>query len=94
MAKKRPVVTLADYKQKKSEEGSFDIIGDRGTVFSVPPAVLWPDDVQRLSAIGDLTGLAAAVLGEETFALFVAEGGSAILLSSLIEEHGGMSLGK
>lgn len=97
--KQRPThvkrVKLSDYKDRKADEGSIEIEGDAGTVFRVPPPELWDDDVMALSQADDNLAVATRLLGgEETYAQFVAEGGSAATLMGIIAEAHGVTVGE
>ena len=54
---------------------------------SVPPAILWPDDVFTSS---DADG-ARLILGDK-YVAFTAAGGTALLLFELVKQHTGASL--
>lgn len=87
-------VKLADFKERKAEEGAIDVEAEDGQVFRIPPPELWPDEVGELARTGDLVALAVAVLGgEDRFEAFKAAGGTATLLNAIVGDVHGDSLG-
>lgn len=84
---------LADFKKKKAEEGVVEIEGEGGTIFTVPPPALWSDDVLAL-ADGNPLEASRALLGEETYEQWVAEGGNASTLMMILREAHGLGLGE
>lgn len=88
---KLPPVSLADFKAKKAEEGAVRIeAGDR--VFVVLPPELMADDtysefIKYEGSPESIVDQARLLMGAE-YEEFVAAGGSAILLLSVIAEAG------
>ncbi len=64
---------------------------DAGT-FKIPPPDLWADDVMLLSSV-DPIGAARALIGD-TYDDFVAAGGSAAVLMSIVNDVHGASTGE
>ncbi len=93
---KRPPIEFEDFKAKKNEEGAIPIRMGDGTVFSVPPPELWPDDALKSRAGEDIdpVGMAEALLGVDRYAAFVALGGSAAALSAIVQEYSGLTVGE
>jgi hypothetical protein len=91
-------VNLAAYKAEKQAEHGIEIEGENGEVFRVDPPHLWPDEVlEQLDTAGGLsTGtvrVARALLGDQ-YDAFVAAGGSAALLSMIVEDQVRGALGE
>lgn len=87
-------VKLSDFKAKKADEGAIEIETDDGTVFRVDPPELWDDELTELSQNDDNVGLAKRLIGEEEYPAYVAAGGNAMLLMSIIAEVHGVSVGE
>lgn len=91
----RRKVVLNDFKAKKMDEGAIDIEAADGTVFSVPPPELWPDEAQDFMPQKDYIGLAKLLLGgDDEYARFTAAGGSAALISAILADEHGATLGE
>lgn len=84
-------VNLADYKERKENEGAIDIEAG-GETFRIPPPELWPDEIGKLR--GDLVAQASLLMGEDRFAAFVAAGGSATLVDAILKDQHGADAGK
>lgn len=85
-------VVLDDYKAKKSAEGSIEIETSAG-VFTIPPPELWPDEVGTFARANDDVGAATVLLGgEDRYREFVAAGGSATIVWSIIKDEKGATL--
>jgi hypothetical protein len=87
-------VVLADYKAKKIDEGAIDIELDDGTIVTVPPPQVWPDDVILAARTGDPIGPAKLLLGDKEYERFLAGGGSGSVLNAIIFDELGMSPGE
>lgn len=95
-------VVLADYKERKADEGAIDVVLPDGTVFRIPPPELWPDGAMRKIQAANRPGAEAYdieeqardICGAAEFELFVAQGGSAVLIQALIKDHHGTSTGE
>jgi hypothetical protein len=88
-------IKLADFKAAKAEEGKIIIEADDGTEFVIPPAILWPDEVNVLAVQGRHVEAARLVLGEDVYDKFVAAGGNAQILGAVVrEENEGTPLGE
>lgn len=87
-------VKLSDYKAKKEEEGAIDLVMDDETVWRIPPAELWPDAVGEMLAKQDPLGAARALVEAtgKNYAEFVAAGGSAAIVLSVVGEEQGMDV--
>lgn len=85
-------VNLAEYRERKENQGAIDVEAPSGRVFRIPPAELWPDEVPFLR--GDLPAQAAAIMGAEEFDAFKAEGGTANILDAIIKDEHGAEAGK
>lgn len=80
-------VNLSAYKAEKRDKDSIEIETDDGDVFVIDPPSLWPDSVAELAKNQDLQGIARALLGDARFDEFVAKGGSATIISKIVEEE-------
>lgn len=88
-------VVLADFKAKKRDEGAIDIELENGTTVRVDPPELWPDEAQKLGRAGDDEGAAVALLGgQDQYDEFVAGGGTAMLLWSIVKDVHGLNAGE
>lgn len=87
-------IKLSDYKESKANEGRIEIEADDGTVFVIPPAVLWPDDAADRYRLGDIVGCARVIMGEEEYEAFKAAGGSAGIVGALVGEEYGANPGE
>lgn len=84
-----PPVDLADYKAKKQVEGGIEILAD-GRVFVIPPIQCMTDEqFQQFQKArkdgGDLVAQARSMLDD--YDAFVAAGGTALLLLSIVADH-------
>jgi hypothetical protein len=79
-------IVLQDHKAKLAESG---VEIDTGTdVFHIDPPQLWPDNVLQLAKDEDIVGMARTLLGgDDRYAEFVAQGGSAGLVASIVEDE-------
>jgi hypothetical protein len=82
---------LSEFTERKREQGSIEIETDDGSVFRVDPPELWPDDIASAT---NNEAAARLIMGGDPFDAFVAAGGSATLLVSIIAEAHGVSLGE
>lgn len=83
---KIPPVNFQDFKDKREEEGAIPIvIGDR-TFIVRPPEQLADDDLKRFFELEDQDPVAQARMMMDNYDDFVALGGSAMLLMSIIQE--------
>lgn len=84
---KIPPINLTDYKAKKAEEGAVPIVvGDR--TFYVRPSELMSDaEYEAYNAVKGEDIVAQARLMMVDYDDFVAAGGSAILLLSIVKDH-------
>lgn len=87
-------IKLADYKQKKRDEGAIEIEMEDGSVFHVDPPELWPDEIQPLALAEDGVGMAKILIGEDRYADFVAAGGTASMVSAMVGDELGLSPGE
>lgn len=96
-------VNLADYKERKADEGSIDVDLPDGTTFRIPPPELWPDLVtlriqaeQASPSDAPYTHeqMARDIVGTEEFDHFVAQGGTATLFHMLLKEEHGLEPGE
>jgi hypothetical protein len=91
MAKPR-TVNLADYKAKKSDEDSIDIVGASGDKHRILPMALMSDKDLALLRKASEDPLGSAVVmfgGQDAYDAFVADGGSAALAHAIFAEtHG------
>lgn len=83
-------VVLSDFKARKEQEGAIDIETDSG-VFTILPPELWPDAALDPDA-DPITG-ARALLGDR-YDDFVAAGGSAAIISAIVTDEHGLSMGE
>lgn len=84
---------LDDYKQKKRAD-AIEIEAGDGSVFTIDPPALWHDDLLQKAAGGgtpDPIESGRLLLGDR-YDAFVAAGGSAALLNSIVAEEYGVSV--
>lgn len=86
-------VQLDEFIDRKRAKGAVEIVTGDGTVFTVDPPPLWPDSVAEHAARNDIVGIARALLGDR-YDEFVAKGGSAAVLSAILEDHHGLTVGE
>lgn len=88
-------VVLSDFKAKKRDEGAIEIEAEDGTVYRIDPPELWPDEAAVAAQAEDVVGLATALIGgPEKYQEFVAAGGSAAIVSSVLAEVHGIEVGE
>lgn len=87
-------VNLADFKERKENEGAIDIEMPDGQTFRIPPPELWPDEVADYAEKREIVAMAEAILGAERFAEFKTAGGSATIINAIFAEHHGADAGK
>lgn len=84
-------IVLEDHKLKYADRG-LDIEA-AGQLFHVDAPQLWPDDIMALATANDMIGIATAVLGgPDRYQAWCAAGGTAGLLSGIIEEEFGATI--
>lgn len=95
MTKTPAGVVLKDFLAKESERALPIVLAEGPPLKALPPE-LWPDEVTaKLVNKDDIAGAAALIIGGDTeYARFVAEGGNASILLSMIERHFGATVGK
>ena len=87
-------INLNELRERKRAEGSIEIETDDET-FVIDPPELWSDDLVALATSGDNLALSKALLGgDDTYARFVAAGGSQALVGAILTEAKGFALGK
>lgn len=102
MSKRRHAqVDLADFKERKADEGSVDVKLSDGTRMRIPPPELWPDVVieriQAERAGGDaypLERMARDMVGDEPFDMFVADGGTTTLFHAILADSHQLDVGE
>ena len=84
---KVPPVDLADYKAKKAEEGAIPIRANGSTFYVRPVECLTDDEYFSYSKAkgDDIVGQARIMIDD--YDGFVAAGGSAMLLLSIVKDH-------
>lgn len=88
-------VKLSDFKAEKADEGAIEIEDDNGEIYHIDPPELWSDDITALNDADDNIGVARALIGgDDQYEKFVAAGGSAMLLLSIIGDTHGVSVGE
>lgn len=87
-------IVLHDFKDKKRLEGQLDIELSDGSVLTVPAPELWPDETEPMIRAGENVALGRFLLGEESYEAFLADGGTAALLGSMVSERHGVDPGK
>ena len=96
MSHPKPIVSLADYKAKKEEQGSVPIdIGDGDVIYTRSPWSLPDEDMKALAkadTLDDVETVARIILGDN-FDRFIAAGGTSTLLASILDEHGSDLIG-
>lgn len=85
-------VKLSDFKAKKEAEGAIDIEGNSGQIYRVPPPEIWPDSISSLLAANDMIGAARALIGDDRYEEFVADGGSSSAVLAIVADVHGISL--
>lgn len=87
-------VKLSDFKAKKEQEGAIDLVMNDESVWRIPPPELWPDAVGEMLAKTDTLGAARALVeaGGKSYAEFVAVGGSAAIVLSVVGDEHGMDI--
>lgn len=88
------VINLADFKDKKKQEGSLEIELSDGTKIHIDAPEIWPDEAVPFIEAKDNIGLGRFLMGEENYDLFVADGGSSAMIGSMLDERHGATLGK
>lgn len=83
MGKKR--YNLADFKERKREAGVEVELSDGSTIL-IPPPELWPDGTEQLD---DAAVMAKAIVGDEAFVRFTADGGTGLLLMGIVKDSQG-----
>lgn len=94
--KKRHVhhVKLTDFKAKKADEGAVEIETDDGEIYRVDPPELWDDSITEMSQNDDNIGVARALIGPDRYAAFIAAGGNAMVVMSILADVHGVSVGE
>jgi len=94
-------VVLADYKERKADEGAIDIVLSDGSTFRIPPPELWPDvvvsrvQVERAGgAAYGLDEMARGIVGDDEFDRFVADGGTSTLFHSILKDEHNLDPGE
>lgn len=82
-----PPVDLADFKARKAVEGAIPIVAGDRTFYIQPPELLSDDDWLRLQEVKGRDLVAQARLLLDDYDDFVAAGGSAVLLLSIVKDH-------
>ena len=91
MAKK---ISLSDYVERSLAKGSIDVdLAEHGTI-RIPPMELWADEVFDTATSGDTTGALVKLLGEDAAARFGAAGGNYRILSGIVRDRLGLSVGE
>lgn len=85
---------LAEFVERHLAENGIPITLPDGTTVVIPPAELWPDDVQPLLDAEDFAGAARVILGAEAYDQFTAAGGSWKLLNLIMRDAKGASAGE
>lgn len=88
-------VVLAEYKEKMLREKSVEIgLSDGSSIFMLPPQ-LWDDSFIQIAKDEGDQALAEKLLGgPENYKRFIDDGGTSMILMSLIAETMGTDLGK
>lgn len=102
MSKRRLAeVVLADFKERKADEGAVDVKLSDGSRMRIPPPELWPDVVmdriQAERAGGEaypLEQMARDMVGGEPFDMFVADGGSTTLFHAILADSHQLDVGE
>jgi hypothetical protein len=84
---------LSEYIESKRSGRQTHIELSDGTVLQVDPLELWSDAVLE-NAQKDQVKAATALLGEANYARFKADGGTAALLLTLVQENQGLTPGE
>lgn len=86
-------IDLDEYRRRSAKKGTKTLtLG--GAEFTVPPLLLWPDEVAELAAAGKIVDAAKLVLGDDQWSEFSGLGGTATLLFQALEQHMGATMGK
>jgi hypothetical protein len=84
---------LSEYIESKRTGRQTHIELSDGTVLKVDPLELWSDEVLSYSR-SDQVRAAKALLGDDDYARYHADGGTAALLLTMMQEQQGVSAGE
>lgn len=94
MAKQK--LKLGEEIERLAEEHGLDIELSDGTVVSIPPPELWPEESKDIfgNPQAEDEDLARCLMGDENWALFVADGGTPILFSHFLARRYQLTVGE
>lgn len=85
-------IVFEDHKAKYADQ-RLELEMRDGSVFTIDPPQLWPDDVITLSRDNDLIALAKVILGGvDKYDQFVAAGGTAGMLGEVVQQEFGSTI--
>lgn len=85
---------LAEFVERHRAEHGIPIELPDGTTVVIPPAELWPDEVQPLLDADDFAGATRLILGPDPYDQFVAAGGTWKLINLIMRDAKGASAGE
>ena len=85
---------LSEFIERRVEEDGIEIELSDGTSVTIPPAELWPDEAAAAIDANDDEALARAIMGDEAFDRFRADGGGWRLLNAFIRDAKGVDAGE
>lgn len=87
-------INLAEYVERRKGTGSVVVdLGDGKTV-TIPPLELWADEVFDTASAGDTKAAMAMLLGDEGAQAFIDAGGNYRMLSGIVRDQLGLSVGE
>lgn len=87
---------LADEMERLAADHSLEVELNDGSTITIPPPELWPDESREVyvDPTKDDRDFGRAILGNEAWERFVANGGTGPLMAHLITQRYQMTLGE
>lgn len=82
-------VVLSEFRDERVKDASIEIELSDGSTVTVPPPECWPDKLPR-----GIVAVAMAVLGDEQWGRYAADGGTAKMLDKIITDAQGATAGE
>ena len=94
--KKMPKLKLADEVERLSDEFSIEVELADGSTIVIPPAEVWPDAARDvyLDPKKDDRDLGRAILGDEAWDRFAADGGTGSMFAHLLVKRHDLTVGE